>query len=65
MKVNKKPTEKEEFKYVDNFIASEDWVKGAVRGALKKASRDFFYVKNLSKISENRYLVELQKEFKI
>ena len=56
---------KKEFPYTDSFITSERWIKDSLRKGLTKKSRDFYIISGVSRLSDGRYLIELEKEFKI
>lgn len=56
---------KPQLPYYDEFVTSEEWVRKTLRKGLNKKSRDFYYIKNVDRLSDGKYLIRLEKEFKI
>ena len=56
---------KKELPYTTHFVATDQWVRDSLRKGLKKSSREFYFVKSVCLIADNRYFIELEKEFKL
>lgn len=48
---------------INKFIVSEQWVKTIIRKGLRKKSRDFYFVTNIDRLSDGKYLIRLEKDY--
>ena len=57
--------EKIELPFRDNFIIDGSWIRKNLRKGLTKKSREFYYVRTVNKLDDDRWLIELEKEYRI
>ena len=56
---------KKDLSYFDSFVTSEEWIKSSLRKGLVKKSREFYIIKSVNRLTDGRYFIELEKEFKL